>query len=115
MTSVRLSDLAVYIKSANAGATQITIDAGFADAETFENVRSSGSINEEAIAEIYHVDPALVQIHHYSPANTIKITLPRAVVSGGFDERDFDGVQQYVPILFLEVDLAPLDVETSKP
>jgi hypothetical protein len=106
VTSVRLSDLAVYIKSANAGATQITIDAGFADAE---------SINEEAIAEIYHVDPALVQIHHYSPANTIKITLPRAVVSGGFDERDFDGVQQYVPILFLEVDLAPLDVETSRP
>jgi hypothetical protein len=102
---VKLCEVASVIKSANAGASQITIDVVFADPETYEKVISAGCPDPAALAALYRVGARDVVVHHYSPANTIKITIPRAVVSGGMDERDFDGVQQYVPLLDLEVDV----------
>jgi Domain of unknown function (DUF4387) len=99
----RLSEVAASIKSANAGASQITMDVAFADETTFERVARSGLLNAEVIARIYRVDPGAVEIHHYRPAHTIKVTMPRAVLSGGIEENDFDGVQQYIPLLDLEV------------
>jgi hypothetical protein len=99
----RLSDVAASIKSANAGASQITMDVAFADPDTFERVARSSLVNAEVIARIYRVDADDVEIHLYRPALTIKVTMPRAVLSGGIEENDFDGVQQYIPLLDLEV------------
>jgi len=100
---VRLCDLATSIKSANAGATLITMDVAFSDPNRFEAVAAGGALNPDAVARLYLVDPAQVQIHHYRPSSTIKVTIPRRVPSGGVEERDFDGVQQYIPLLYLEV------------
>ena len=102
---MRLCDLATSIKSGNAGASQITMDIAFADRETFEAVVASGCPDPSAVSRLYGVEVGQVQIHCYRPANTIKVTIPRAVISGGMEERDFDGVQQYVPLLSLEVGL----------
>jgi hypothetical protein len=99
----RLSDIAAFIKSANAGATQLTFDIGFPDRSTFEQIVRSGVIDAAKIASLYNIDAGDVAIHHYEPASTIKITIPRATRSGGVDERDFDGVQQYPPLLGIEV------------
>ena len=102
---MRLCDLATSIRSANAGASQITMDIAFADRATFEAVVASGCPDPSSVSRLYGVEVGEVQIHPYRPANTIKVTIPRAVVSGGMEERDFDGVQQYVPLLYLEVEL----------
>ena len=39
------------------------------------------------------------------PARIIKVTLPRPAMSGGLAERDFDGVQQFAPLLDIPVAL----------
>lgn len=99
----RLSDAASFIKSANAGASQLTFDIGFSDPARFNAVLASGAISREAVARLYRLRPEDVAIHPYVPASTIKITVPRPVISGGVEERDFDGVQQFIPLLDLEI------------
>jgi Domain of unknown function (DUF4387) len=100
---VKLCDLATSIKSANAGATQITMDIVFADPAAYRRAVDCGSLTPALIAGLYRVDEAAVEIYAYDPARTIKITVPRAVLSGGVEERDFDGVQQYIPLLDIEI------------
>ena len=46
----RLADVAASIKSANAGASQLTMDVAFGDVDTFERVARSGLLNAEIIA-----------------------------------------------------------------
>ncbi len=100
---MKLCEAATSIKSANAGATQITMDIVFADEAAYRRVVGSGVLGAALVAGLYQVDAAQVEIYAYDPARTIKITVPRAVLSGGVEERDFDGVQQYIPLLDVEV------------
>jgi len=102
---VKLADIASFVKSANAGATLITFDIGFPDNETFRRVLRCGALSPEAIAKIYRLKREQVRIYEYAPASTIKITLPRPSMTGGIDERDFDGVQQFAPLLDIEVNV----------
>ena len=101
---MKLSEIATSIKSANAGATQITMDIAFADPAAYRRVVQSGALTQALVAGLYKVDEAKVEIYPYDPASTIKITVPRAVMSGGVEERDFDGVQQYIPLLDVVID-----------
>jgi hypothetical protein len=102
---MKLSEIASFIKSANAGASQLTFDIGFDDASLYRRVSASGSLSPAAVARLYGIEPGDVRIYPYAPSTTIKITIPRPVISGGIDERDFDGVQQFAPLLDLEVEL----------
>ena len=100
---MKLRDIASFIKSANAGASQLTFDIGFADADLFQRVVATEALNAALIARLYKVDAARVEIYAYDPASVIKITIPRGGLAGGIEERDFDGVQQF-PLL-LDVDI----------
>ena len=99
----RLDTVASYIKSGNAGASFITFDIGFADEEQFDRVSGSEGLSAAAIGRLYSIDPADVAIFAYAPALIVKITIPRGGSSGGIEERDFDGVQQFAPLLDLEI------------
>jgi len=99
----RLGDAAHAIKSANAGASWITFDVVFADAETYQRACDAGVLNPGVFARLYRVDASEVRIFHCDPVLTIKATIPRATKAGGADETDFDGVQQFAPLL--DVDL----------
>jgi hypothetical protein len=103
---MKLVDAASFIKSANAGASYLTFDIGFADAQTFERVAGSGVITPDLIAGLYPIPAEDVRIFIYRPSWVIKITIPRPVMSGGLAERDFDGVQQFAPLLTIEVPAA---------
>src|SRR3981189_2124906 len=95
-------EVAAFIKSSNAGASYLTFDIGFHDAARFEEVAASGVLTPELIARLYRIAPQDVQIYAYTPSSAIKITIPRPVMSGGLAERDFDGVQQFAPLLDVE-------------
>lgn len=99
----RLRDIARGIKSANAGASWITFDIMFPDAQSYARVRDSGVISKRLLATLYRVPESGVQVYSYDPALTIKATIPRKTQFGGADETDFDGVQQYIPLLTVEV------------
>lgn len=102
-----LDELASFIKSTNAGATRLTFDIGFADEETFRLAVASQAINPTTIGSLYGIAPQSVEIHEYAPAQIIKVTIPRPAMSGGLAERDFDGVQQFAPLLDIPVTRRP--------
>ena len=99
----RLDSIASYVKSGNAGASFITFDIGFADEEQFRRVSESPGLAANVVAPLYNLTPVDVAIFAYAPALIVKITIPRAGSAGGIEERDFDGVQQFAPLLDLEI------------
>ena len=99
-----LAELAAVVKSANAGATWLTLDVGFAHRAAYLRATRAPALTAEVIAPLYGVQPEQVAIYHCDAISTIKVTLPRAVVDGGPDETDFDGTQQFVPLLALMID-----------
>lgn len=102
---MKLADVAAFIKSNNAGAAYLTFDIGFLDERTFEAAVNSRAINADSVAALYPYAEGNVQVFVFPPARVIKITIPRPTPSGGADERDFDGVQQYAPLLELTLPL----------
>jgi hypothetical protein len=102
---MKLPEITSFLKSANAGASELTFDIGFATRETFDKVVTAGAITPETIGRLYSIDPSSVRVFAYEPALIIKVTIPRVVRSGGIAERDFDGTQQYAPLLDLEIAL----------
>lgn len=97
-----LAEVTEAIKSANAGASWLTFDIVFADDETYDAVRRRGIVSPALLGRLYCVDPATVAVHECDAVRTIKATIPRAS-SGGRDETDFDGTQQFAPLLDVEV------------
>jgi len=98
-----LADVAVAVKSANAGASWMTFDIVFDNRATYERVRDSVRLDAGLFARVYAVDLSLVRVYYCDPVLTIKATIPRTTSSGGVDETDFDGVQQFVPLLAVDV------------
>ena len=98
-----LAEIAETLKSANAGASWLTFDIGFADEAAFDHVCTRDVVTPAVLAELYGVDSARVQVYHYRPSLTIKATIPRDTFGDQAGERDFDGTQQYVPLLDIEV------------
>jgi hypothetical protein len=103
--TILVTDLAESVKSSNAGASALTFEVGFATGEAYDLACRSGNLNAGEIGRRYQVDPADVEIYHYGPAWTIKLTIPRDTFARQLDETDFDGVQQHV--LLLDIAITP--------
>ncbi|WP_176489133.1 DUF4387 family protein [Rhizorhabdus dicambivorans] len=99
---MRLGDISPGLKCRNAGASWISIDLPFDDPEHFE--LAAAQLTPERIAPLYGLAPDEVRIYPYRPATAIKITLPRPTWNGGIEETDFDGAQQFAPLLDLTVE-----------
>jgi len=100
---VRLGDVASTIKSSNAGASWLTFDIRFPDRATYEHVVAAQVLTPAWFSATYGVPADDVAVYAYDPAIAIKVTIPRGGVTGGVDETDFDGVQQFAPLLDLEL------------
>jgi hypothetical protein len=104
MTTRLLGDLAAAVKSANAGASWLTFDLRFDDEAAYQLVATSGAISAERFHQLYDVPAEDVTIYLYAPALTIKVTVPRRTLTGGIAETDFDGVQQFAPLLGIPIE-----------
>lgn len=102
-----LAALTEAIKSANAGATWITFDIVFPDDATYRDVCTTGAVSAPLVSALYGVAADDVRIYECDAVRTIKVTIPRTTSSGGRDETDFDGTQQFAPLLDVEVPSAP--------
>jgi hypothetical protein len=87
------------IRSKDAGPFMLTLDLFFADAAIHQAFRSSGVLGDHIIAELYRVDPAEVDSYDLAEISAIKISFPRAVVSGDFGDTDITGGQQYAVLV----------------
>ena len=100
---VRLRDLAVFIRSKNAGPFMLTIDIFFNSAADCRRVIESRILSTAAVAAIYRIEPASVQIIHVQQSNALKISIPRPLAAGDVGDRDVAGGQQFSPLLDLTI------------
>jgi len=105
---VTLGTLTNDIQSKNAGINMICCDIFFADEETFEKVRNSGSLTQEKVAAYFNLPPERIVVFEIDERFLgYKITLQRAKSAGGPSERDLYGTGLYGPLSEYEIDLAP--------
>ena len=98
-----IADLAVLVRSKNAGPFWLTIDIMFDDPDNYRRVRDSAAINRALVAQIYRRDPADIIVVNHDAALAIKVSFPRPQSSGSKLDSDVYGGQQYAPLLSLAV------------
>lgn len=100
----KLAKLARVLRSKNAGPLFLTIDIMFDKKEIYQSVIRSGRLNQKLISRLYHIDEEKVAIINYPAAYSIKVTIPRKVISGDIGDTDIYGAQQHAPLLDLEIE-----------
>jgi hypothetical protein len=91
-----LGDLAQLVRSKNAGPYWTTMDVFFANDTDYE--QAAAVLTGEAVASVYHLDPASVRLYRLPDIRVIKASFPRPVVQGSLGERDMHSGQQYIPL-----------------
>jgi hypothetical protein len=94
----RLSDLAIMLRSKNAGPLFVTFDIMFSTREQLAAVLSANVLTPALIGRLYDVHEDDVKIIPYEIVNAIKITIPRNIISGDLQDCDIYGCQQHMPL-----------------
>lgn len=103
---MKLTDIADVIRSKNAGPYLITLDVLFKNKEFFERFKKSGVLTKEKISELYETSlDQILDIIYFDPADAVKITLRRKIVSGGWGDNDIYGAQQHLQLMEFEFDM----------
>jgi hypothetical protein len=100
---MKLSEAAKVMRSKNAGPLKLTLDLMFEDAATYEKAAQAPALSASAIAPLYGLDAAQVEVIAYRPALAIKVVMDRTAVSGSPGDRDVYGAQQHAPLLETEI------------
>ena len=98
-----IADLAVLVRSKNAGPFWLTIDIMFDEAENYRRVRDSELISQAGIARMFRRNPDDIIVVNHDAALAIKVSFPRPQSSGSKYDSDVYGGQQYAPLLSLAV------------
>ncbi len=101
--TLTLGELADQVRSKNAGPFWITLDVFFKSEADYQFVINSAALSKEAIARLYHVDPASVKYFELPAILAVKISFPRPVTAGSFHDRDLHAGQQHVPLTSLRI------------
>jgi hypothetical protein len=102
-----VGQIAEQIRSKNAGPFWITLDVFLRTDDDYRALLETRVISNERIGELYQVDPHDVQIFRVPQLRVIKISFPRAVPSGSFEDRDQHAGQQHVPLASLNLPIRP--------
>jgi hypothetical protein len=95
VSTQRLLDMAVVIRSKDAGVNRLTFDVIFTSGENYEAALRSNAFSKESIAVTLGVPQVrVVGTFFVDSCNAIKISLDRPNISGSVDERDVFGAQQ---------------------
>lgn len=100
---MKLCDIAKVIRSKNAGPFNLTIDIMFDNEEEFKLVKSTGVMNKEHIADLYHVPVDKVQFFVCDNIYSFKVTFPLSIPGGGIGNLDTYGAQQHAPLMDIEL------------
>ena len=100
----RLLDMAVVIRSKDAGINRLTFDIIFTSAENYEAALHSNVFARESVARILNVPlNQIVGTFFVDTCNAIKISIDRPNISASLDERDVFGAQQQAAIEHLSI------------
>jgi Domain of unknown function (DUF4387) len=96
--AVTVGDLAHQVRAKNAGPFWITLDVFLKTESDYGLVARSGVLSRQAIGQLYQVDPATVRYFELPGILAFKISFPRPVTAGSFEDRDLHAGQQHVPL-----------------
>ena len=100
--SVRtVADLALEVRSKNAGPFWVTMELFMRDAAGYAVVADPGFLDESVIARLYGVPADSIQFFRLTELNVVKISFPRPVVQGSLRDRDIHAGQHHVPLALL--------------
>ncbi len=91
-----LGELALEVRSKNAGPFWMTLEAFMPDEESYRV--ADAVITPELISELYHVAPASLLIFRIPDLRVVKVSFPRPVVQGSLRDRDMHAGQHHVPL-----------------
>ena len=91
-----LGDLALEVRSKNAGPFWMTLEAFMPGVQTYRI--ADALITTELISELYHVAPASLQIFRIPDLHVVKVSFPRPVVQGSLHDRDMHAGQHHIPL-----------------
>jgi hypothetical protein len=106
-----IGDLAVEVRSKNAGPFWTTMELFMRDAAGFAAV---AFVDEALIERLYGVPARDVRIFRIPSLTVVKISFPRPVVQGSLRDRDMHAGQHHVPLALLPVAL-PSPAQPSPP
>ncbi|WP_328615410.1 DUF4387 domain-containing protein [Amycolatopsis sp. NBC_00355] len=98
-----LQDLAIEVRSKNAGPFWVTMELFLRDAAGYHTAADERFLNENVIAELYGVPAGGVQIFRIPALNVVKISFPRPIPQGSLRDRDIHAGQHHVPLALLEL------------
>ena len=91
-----LGDLALEVRSKNAGPFWMTLEAFMPDEQAYRI--AAALITPELISELYHVPPASLRIFRIPDLHVVKVSFPCPVVQGSLHDRDMHAGQHHVPL-----------------
>jgi hypothetical protein len=98
-----IADLALEVRSKNAGPFWVTMELFMKDADGYAVVADESFVNEDVVAELYDVDASSIQLFRIPSLHVVKISFPRPVSQGSLRDRDMHAGQHHVPLALLEV------------
>jgi hypothetical protein len=98
-----LGCLADEVRSKNAGPFWQTLDVFLRSDEEYQALIASRTLTPERIAELYLVPAESVEVFHMKDLRAVKISFPRRVPAGSFEDRDQHAGQQHVPLAGLAI------------
>ena len=97
----RLGDIAVKVRSKNAGPFWLTVDIFCGSQSVFAQVRTS--ITSARIAGVFGAEIAVVNRYEMDSLNVLKFSFPRPAVQGTRQDRDMHGASFAALVAELEV------------
>lgn len=98
-----LADLALEVRSKNAGPFWVTMELFMRDADGYRLVANPDYLNENVIAGLYGISVESIQMFRLPELNVVKISFPRPVSQGTLRDRDIHAGQHHVPLALLAV------------
>jgi hypothetical protein len=91
-----LGDLALEVRSKNAGPFWMTLEAFMPDDESYRI--ADALITTDLITELYQIAPESLQVFRIPQLRVVKVSFPRPVVQGSLHDRDMHAGQHHVPL-----------------
>jgi len=93
-----ISDLALEVRSKNAGPVWVTMELFMRDDASYATVADPGYLDAPVIARLYGITADTIQIFRIPELNVVKISFPRPVAQGSLGDRDIHAGQHHVPL-----------------
>ena len=100
-TARTLADLALEVRSKNAGPFWVTMEVFLRDAAGYAVVADPDFLGPRVVERLYDVPADTVQIFRIPELNVVKISFPRPVPQGTLRDRDIHAGQHHVPLALL--------------